>query len=72
MRTPVGLQLLVSWLTYRRFQGPQVYQSKFGPTYKVSYATSIGLLSVTVVNILATWWLVKRQERVLARQCRPF
>lgn len=44
-------------------QGPQVYQSKFGPTYRVSYATSIGLLSVTVINILITWFIVNRRDK---------
>lgn len=40
-----------------------MYQSKFGPTYRVSYATSIGLLSVTVINILVTWFLVNRGDK---------
>lgn len=43
--------------------GPQVYQSRFGPEYRVSYATSIGLLVGAVGTIGATWWLVsKRRE----------
>ena len=41
--------------------GPQVYQSRFGPEYRVSYATSIGLLVGAVGMIAATWWLVRRK-----------
>ena len=42
--------------------GPQVYQSRFGPEYRVSYATSIGLLVGAVGMIGATWWLVKKRR----------
>lgn len=42
--------------------GPQVYQSKFGPSYKVSYSTSVGLLAVTVVTMCLAWFLVHRQD----------
>jgi hypothetical protein len=38
--------------------GPQVYQAKFGPEYRVSYATSIGLLVGAVGAIGATWWIL--------------
>jgi len=40
-----------------------VYQSKFGPTYKVSFAASIGLLAGAIMSISATWWLVVRADR---------
>lgn len=40
--------------------GPQIYQPKFGPSYHVSYACSIGLCSVTTVLIAATWYLVAK------------
>lgn len=41
--------------------GLQVYQSKYGPTYHVSYAVSIGLLSAATLGIILTWYLVRRQ-----------
>lgn len=44
--------------------GPQVYQSRFGPEYRISYATSIGLLVGAVGMIAATWWLVSRKKRL--------
>ena len=43
--------------------GPQVYQSRFGPEYRISYATSIGLLVGAVGMIAGTWWLVTRRRK---------
>ncbi|RGP65276.1 high-affinity nicotinic acid transporter [Fusarium longipes] len=43
--------------------GPQIYQSKFGPTYRVSFSTSIGLLVGTVLSVLATWFFVRRGDK---------
>ncbi|KKY30463.1 putative high-affinity nicotinic acid transporter [Diaporthe ampelina] len=43
--------------------GPQVYQPKFGPSYRVSYSTSVGLLTATVATIGLTWLLVRRQDK---------
>jgi len=43
--------------------GPQVYQSRFGPEYRVSYATSIGLLVGAVAMIAVTWWLTNKKRK---------
>lgn len=43
--------------------GPQIYNLKFGPTYRVSYSVSIGVLCATVVSILVTWYAVARADR---------
>lgn len=43
--------------------GPRVYQSKYGPSYKVSFSASIGLLVGAIVAIAASWLLVRRQDR---------
>lgn len=43
--------------------GPQIYQQKFGPTYRVSYSASIGILSTTVLSVFATWFFVAREDR---------
>lgn len=48
--------------------GPQVYQSRFGPEYKVSYGTSIGLLVGAVGAIAVTWVLIHRGEKGLISQ----
>lgn len=44
--------------------GPQVYQSKFGPTYKVSYSISIGLLVGAIASIGVTWYLIRKRDLV--------
>jgi peptidoglycan biosynthesis protein MviN/MurJ (putative lipid II flippase) len=43
-------------------QGPQIYQSRFGPTYRVSYGCSVGLLVGCILMILITWHLVWRGD----------
>ncbi|PSR97456.1 high-affinity nicotinic acid transporter [Coniella lustricola] len=43
--------------------GPQVYQTRFGPSYRVSYSVSIGLLTTTVAAICVTWFLVNRDDQ---------
>ncbi|KAJ9145085.1 High-affinity nicotinic acid transporter [Pleurostoma richardsiae] len=47
--------------------GPQIYQSKFGPTYRVSYCCSIGILCGTLVSVSAAWYAVVREDRKTAR-----
>lgn len=47
--------------------GPQIYQPKFGPTYRVSYSASIGILCATVMSVLAAWFFVVREDRKLAK-----
>lgn len=47
--------------------GPQIYQSKFGPTYRVSYICSISLLSGTVSMILLAWYLVTMGDKKRTR-----
>lgn len=43
--------------------GPQIYNARFGPTYRVSYCASIGLLCGTVASVAAAWWSVKVGDR---------
>lgn len=43
--------------------GPLVYQPKFGPTYKVSFSASIGLVSTAVVFICITWYIIAKRDR---------
>jgi hypothetical protein len=42
--------------------GPQIYQSKFGPTYRVSYICSIALLSTCLGAVLTSWFFVNRDD----------
>ncbi|KAJ4360923.1 uncharacterized protein N0V89_001492 [Didymosphaeria variabile] len=43
--------------------GPQIYQAKFGPTYRVSYICSIGLLCACLAAICTSWYFVRRGDR---------
>ena len=43
--------------------GPQIYQSKFGPTYRVSYICSIALLSTCIGAVLTSWFFVARDDK---------
>lgn len=43
--------------------GPLVYQPKFGPTYKVSFSASLGLVSTAVLFICITWWILAKRDR---------
>lgn len=47
--------------------GPQVYQTKFGPGYRIPYAVSIALLGGAVASIGTTWWLVERKVEVVEK-----
>jgi len=43
--------------------GPQIYQSKFGPTYKISYICSICLLSACIGAVLTSWYFVIKGDK---------
>ncbi|CAN9180334.1 unnamed protein product [Alternaria alternata] len=42
--------------------GPQIYQPKFGPTYRISYACSIALLAMCLGAVLSTWHFVRKGD----------
>ncbi|RII06208.1 hypothetical protein CUC08_Gglean009423 [Alternaria sp. MG1] len=42
--------------------GPQIYQPKFGPTYRISYACSIGLIAICLGAVLSTWYFVRKVD----------
>ncbi|KAF1843565.1 MFS general substrate transporter [Cucurbitaria berberidis CBS 394.84] len=43
--------------------GPQIYQPKFGPTYRVSYICSIALLTSCLGAVLTSWFFVVRDDK---------
>ncbi|PVH95349.1 MFS general substrate transporter [Periconia macrospinosa] len=43
--------------------GPQIYQPKFGPTYRVSYICSIALLSACLGAVSTSWFFVNRNDK---------
>ncbi|RYN41974.1 hypothetical protein AA0112_g1633 [Alternaria arborescens] len=42
--------------------GPQIYQPKFGPTYRISYACSIALIAMCLGAVLSTWHFVRKGD----------
>ena len=51
--------------------GPEVYQSKFGPGYKISFCVSIGMLVGAIAAISSTWYLVRRRDRDTTKEAPP-
>ena len=43
--------------------GPQVYQARFGPTYRTSYIVSIGLLAGAIAAIATTWLIIRKRDQ---------
>ncbi|OAL03468.1 MFS general substrate transporter [Phaeosphaeriaceae sp. SRC1lsM3a] len=43
--------------------GPQIYQPKFGPTYRISYICSIALLSTCLGAVLTSWFFVAKADK---------
>ncbi|KAK1852293.1 high-affinity nicotinic acid transporter [Colletotrichum chrysophilum] len=42
--------------------GPQIYQPKFGPSYRISYSCSIGLLCGTLLSVSSAWFFVAKED----------
>ncbi|CAH0058411.1 unnamed protein product [Clonostachys solani] len=43
--------------------GPQIFQSKYAPKYRVSFAVAMGMSGVCILATLWTWWLTRHTER---------
>jgi predicted MFS family arabinose efflux permease len=43
--------------------GPQLYQTRFGPEYKLSFSVSIAMLAGAVAMMGASWYLVSRRDK---------
>ncbi|KAF7530998.1 hypothetical protein G7054_g9296 [Neopestalotiopsis clavispora] len=43
--------------------GPHVYNTRFGPTYRVSYVVCLCFLVAAITAILTSWFLVHRKDR---------
>ncbi|KAK6219307.1 hypothetical protein LQW54_002295 [Pestalotiopsis sp. IQ-011] len=48
--------------------GPHVYNTNFGPTYRVSYVICLCFLVVAITAVCASWFLVRRKDRKRAGQ----
>lgn len=43
--------------------GPQIYQNRFGPSYRVSFSVSTGLACATIISIIVTWAVIRKRDR---------
>ena len=57
----IGLTCAAS--TLHGIVGPQIYQDKFRPTYRVSFGVSIGLIVVGIGGMLTTFLMLRHREQ---------
>ncbi|KAL3473695.1 major facilitator superfamily domain-containing protein [Aspergillus californicus] len=62
----IGIGLTNALAQFSGICGPHVYNSRFGPTYRVSYIICLSFLVVAISGILASWGLVWRKDRKAA------
>ena len=43
--------------------GPQLFQKKFGPNYRISFGVSIGLTFVAIIAIAITWAIIRKKDK---------
>ncbi|KAL4914825.1 major facilitator superfamily domain-containing protein [Aspergillus aurantiobrunneus] len=64
----IGIGLTNAMAQFSGICGPHVYNSRFGPTYRVSYIICLSFLVVAISGILVSWLLVWRKDRRVAAQ----
>ncbi|KAI8956821.1 MFS general substrate transporter [Daldinia sp. FL1419] len=73
LRGTVASGLGIGWTNamaqFSGIAGPHVYSTVFGPSYHASYGICLGFLSLGIVAILTSWWLVwRRDQKTLTEQ----
>ena len=59
----IGIGLTNAMAQFSGIAGPHIYDSVFGPTYRVSYVICLCFLCASISGILSSWWLVRRSDR---------
>ncbi|KAL4757748.1 major facilitator superfamily domain-containing protein [Aspergillus foveolatus] len=59
----IGIGLTNAMAQFSGICGPHVYNSRFGPTYRVSYIICLVFLCIAISGILVSWVLVRRNDR---------
>ncbi|KAL4878078.1 major facilitator superfamily domain-containing protein [Aspergillus karnatakaensis] len=62
----IGIGLTNAMAQFSGICGPHVYNSRFGPTYRVSYIICLCFLLVAISGCLVSWLLVWRKDRRFA------
>ncbi|KAL4767764.1 major facilitator superfamily domain-containing protein [Aspergillus nidulans var. acristatus] len=58
----IGIGLTNAMAQFSGICGPHVYNSRFGPTYRVSYIICLVFLCIAISGILVSWILVRRND----------
>ncbi|KAJ5506374.1 Major facilitator superfamily domain general substrate transporter [Penicillium expansum] len=59
----MGIGLTNAMAQFSGIAGPHIYDTVFGPTYRVSYVICLCFLCAAISGILASWWLVWRKDK---------
>ncbi|KAL2862468.1 major facilitator superfamily domain-containing protein [Aspergillus lucknowensis] len=59
----VGIGLTNAMAQFSGVAGPHVYNTRFGPTYRVSYIVCLSFLLFAISGILVSWVLIRRRDR---------
>ncbi|KAJ6091178.1 hypothetical protein N7467_003147 [Penicillium canescens] len=59
----IGIGLTNAMAQFSGIAGPHIYDTVFGPTYRVSYVICLCFLCAAITGILSSWWLVWRADR---------
>lgn len=62
MAAGIGIGLTNAMAQFSGIAGPHIYDSVFGPTYRVSYIICLCFLCAAISGILLSWWLVWRKD----------
>ena len=58
----IGIGLTNAMAQFSGIAGPHIYDTVFGPTYKVSYVICLCFLCASITGIMLSWWLVWRKD----------
>ncbi|KAL4977162.1 major facilitator superfamily domain-containing protein [Aspergillus desertorum] len=62
----IGIGLTNAMAQFSGICGPHVHNSRFGPTYRVSYIICLVFLCIAISGVLVSWVLVKSKDRRVA------
>ncbi|KAL4950999.1 major facilitator superfamily domain-containing protein [Aspergillus filifer] len=64
----IGIGLTNAMAQFSGIAGPHVYNTQFGPTYRVSYVICLCFLCFAISGVLVSWVLIRRKDRKVMKQ----
>ncbi|KAL4959221.1 major facilitator superfamily domain-containing protein [Aspergillus stella-maris] len=64
----IGIRLINAMAQFSGIAGPHVYNTRFGPTYRVSYIIYLCFLCFTISGVLVSWILIKRKDQKVMKE----